>query len=235
MLQVKNLTVTHKKDLSTLIEGLTFALGPGERAAIIGEEGNGKSTLLKLLYDPALVEHYVDWSGELPDTGLRRGYLAQELSPEMLAQPIWQFCAEAPGFALAGPGEQAKAARQAGLSAEVFWEERPVGSLSVGERVKLRLALLLLEQPDVLLLDEPSNDLDLATLRWLEDFLLGCRLPVLYISHDEALLAATATRVIHLERLRRRTTPRWTVAKMGYAQYARVRQEGFARQEQAAR
>lgn len=54
MLQVKNLTITHKKDLTTLVEALTFTLGPGDRAALIGEEGNGKSTLLRLLYDPAL-------------------------------------------------------------------------------------------------------------------------------------------------------------------------------------
>ena len=52
MLQVKNLTITHKKDLTTLVEGLSFVLAPGDRAAVIGEEGNGKSTVLKLLYDP---------------------------------------------------------------------------------------------------------------------------------------------------------------------------------------
>ena len=56
MLQIKNITLTHKKDLTTLVERLSFALAPGDRAAIIGEEGNGKSTLLKLLYDPSLIE-----------------------------------------------------------------------------------------------------------------------------------------------------------------------------------
>lgn len=65
MLQVKNLTVTHKKDLTTLVEGLSFVLSPGDRAALIGEEGNGKSTVLKLLYDPALVEPYAEWTGRL--------------------------------------------------------------------------------------------------------------------------------------------------------------------------
>ena len=56
MLQIKNITLTHKKDLTTLVEKLSFALASGDRAAIIGEEGNGKSTLLKLLYDPSLIE-----------------------------------------------------------------------------------------------------------------------------------------------------------------------------------
>lgn len=235
MLQVKHLTILHKKDLTTLIEDLTFSLAPGARAAVIGEEGNGKSTLLKLLYDPALVEGYVEWSGEILDTGLRKGYLAQELPPETLALPLWQFCAETPGFAQADPRAQADAARQVGLPAELFWDERPLGSLSGGERVKLRLALLLLDAPDLLLLDEPSNDLDLATLGWLERFLQTCPVPVLFISHDEALLAAAANQIIHLERLRRRTAPRATVARMGYEQYARERLEGFARQEKTAR
>ena len=62
MFQVKNLTITHKKDLTTLVEGLSFVLAPGDRAAMIGEEGNGKSTVLKLLYDPALAAPM--WSGQ---------------------------------------------------------------------------------------------------------------------------------------------------------------------------
>ena len=82
MFQVRNLTITHKKDLTTLVERLSFVLAPGDRAAIIGEEGNGKSTVLKLLYDSSLVEPYVEWTGEVMDNGLRKGYLAQELRPE---------------------------------------------------------------------------------------------------------------------------------------------------------
>lgn len=53
MLQIKNLTVTHKKDMRTLVEDFSFVLNKGDRAVMIGEEGNGKSTLLKLIYDPA--------------------------------------------------------------------------------------------------------------------------------------------------------------------------------------
>ena len=235
MFQVKNLTVTHKKDLTTLVEGLSFTLAPGDRAAIVGEEGNGKSTVLKLLYDPALVEPYAEWTGEVVDRGLRKGWLAQELSPAELEMPVWAFCGQFPAFEGADPRALDRAARQVGLEAGVFWDGRSMSTLSGGERVKLRLALLLLDGPGLLLLDEPSNDLDLATLEWLEHFLLECKVPVLYISHDETLLEHTANMVIHLERLRRRTAPRCTTAKMGYAQYVEERAAGFARQEQAAR
>ena len=63
MLQIQNLTLTHQKDLRTIIENFTFSLQPGDKAVIIGEEGNGKSTLLKWLYDPALIEGYAQASG----------------------------------------------------------------------------------------------------------------------------------------------------------------------------
>ena len=58
MLQIKNLTITHKKDLRELIRNLSFTLNPGDKMAIIGEEGNGKSTLLKLITDEKLTEDY---------------------------------------------------------------------------------------------------------------------------------------------------------------------------------
>jgi ATPase subunit of ABC transporter with duplicated ATPase domains len=85
-LQVKNITIIHKKDLTCLVDHLSVVVSPGDRVALIGEEGNGKSTVLKLLYDRALVEEYAEWQGEIIDRGLRKGYLAQELSPEALAE-----------------------------------------------------------------------------------------------------------------------------------------------------
>lgn len=176
MFQVRNLTITHKKDLTTLVERLSFVLAPGDRAAIIGEEGNGKSTVLKLLYDSSLVEPYVEWTGEIMDNGLRKGYLAQELRPEELSAPVWEFCQSSPAFQEADPRRPVPVRRQVGLELDTFYDWRPMSTLSGGERVKLRLALLLLDDPDVLLLDEPSNDLDLDTLTWLEGVLRSAKL-----------------------------------------------------------
>ncbi len=235
MLQVKNLTLTHRKDLTILIENLSFTLNPGDRAALIGEEGNGKSTLLKLLYDPALVEDYIDHTGEIIGGNCRKGYLAQELPSEDLARTVWEFCQARPAFQEADPRELDRCARQVGLDAALFWDDRKLSTLSGGERVKLRLGLLLLESPDLLLLDEPSNDLDLQTVEWLEGFLLARKVPVLYISHDEGLLEKTANLVIHLERLYRRTTPRCTVERTSYRDYVDRRGAAFAHQEQQAK
>lgn len=82
MLQIRNLTITHKKDLRNLIEDFSFVLRPGDKTVLIGEEGNGKSTLLKLIHEEQLVEEYVTWSGEIIRNGVHTGYLAQEMGQE---------------------------------------------------------------------------------------------------------------------------------------------------------
>ena len=169
------------------------------------------------------------------DKGLHKGYLAQELTAEQLSQTVFNFCQSYPAFADADPRQLDHIARQVGIDVALFYDWRSMSTLSGGERVKLRLGLLLLSQPDVLLLDEPSNDLDISTLEWLERFLLSCKVPVLYISHDETLLRQTANLIIHLERLQRRTVPRTTVTRIGYAEYVERRQSRFAHQEQMAR
>ena len=81
-LQVRNLSVTHKKDLRPIISGLSFTLGEGDRCAVIGEEGNGKSTLLKLIADPEAAERYVETEGTIITGGAVIGYLKQELTEE---------------------------------------------------------------------------------------------------------------------------------------------------------
>jgi ATPase subunit of ABC transporter with duplicated ATPase domains len=82
MLQIKNLTIRHLKDLRTILQDFSFTLNHGDKAVIIGEEGNGKSTLLKLIYDENLVNDYVEFTGEIIKNNSRFGYLAQELSAE---------------------------------------------------------------------------------------------------------------------------------------------------------
>ena len=235
MLQTRNLTITMKKDLRDLLRDFTFSLNPGDKAAIIGEEGNGKSTLLKLLYDPALVEPYAEYSGTIQRDGMLLGYLSQELPPQQAALTAYEFCCGEPAFLDASPGQLASAAKELGFPLDWFYADRPLSTFSGGEKVKLRLALLSLKRPDCYLLDEPSNDLDMETLEWLEAFIQSRREPVLFISHDEVLLERTANVILHMEQLRRKTLSRWTVARMGYRQYVEERLQKFAHQEQVAK
>lgn len=234
MLQIKNLDIYHKKDLRPLTKGLSFVLNDGDKAAIIGEEGNGKSTLLKLIFDAGLVEEYVEYSGEILKNNTVCGYLAQELPEADRRKTVYGYLSEEPGFSGADYRELADLTRQLGLPPEILYSEKPVGVLSGGEEVKVQLLRILAGHPGALLLDEPSNDLDLETLAWLERFIQDSRIPVLYISHDETLLENTANMILHMEQIKRKTESRCTVMRTDYRTYVDKRQEGIARQERLA-
>lgn len=235
MLQIKNLTMTHKKDLRTILADFSLTLNDGDKAAIIGEEGNGKSTLIKLIYNPDMIEDYIEYTGEIINQNRHVGYLVQELAIEDMDKTVYEYCLEEEIFTELTPKELTDIARQVGFPMEHFYSEQRVGTMSGGEKVKLQLARLLMKQPDLLLLDEPSNDLDIDTLKWLETFIIKCQKPVLYISHDETLLENTANMIIHLEQVRRKTVPKYTVIKMGYGEYYDTRVRGLERQEQVAK
>ena len=98
MLQIKDLTVSMKKDLRGILKDFTFSLNSGDKAAVIGEEGNGKSTLLKLIYDERLVESYAEHSGAIQKDGMILAYLSQELSAEEKEKTAYEFCCEEPAL-----------------------------------------------------------------------------------------------------------------------------------------
>ncbi len=229
MLQIKNLTIYHKKDLRALLKDFSFVLREGEKAALIGEEGNGKSTLLKLIY----VEDYAEYSGEIITESTVFGYLPQELPEAEKALSAAEFLTEK-GFFDLPYDEGAALCRELGIEYERCWSEQRMGAFSGGEKVKLSLLAALCKKPDVLLLDEPSNDIDIETLEWLERFINGCKLAILYISHDETLLENTATAIIHMEQLRKKSVPRAAAFRLSYSEYVRCRAELFEHQEQMA-
>ncbi|MBR4151089.1 MAG: ABC-F family ATP-binding cassette domain-containing protein [Firmicutes bacterium] len=235
MLQIKDLTIMHKKDLRVFLKDFSCALNPGDKAVIIGEEGNGKSTLLRWLYDPQTVEAYADASGERVLGRERLAYLPQELAAEDAARSVYDFFASEPVFWDCDPGRLAKLSSEFGVPARFFYEERLMGTLSGGEKVKAQMMRLLMTEPTALLLDEPSNDIDIDTLEWLERLINGFRGTVLFISHDETLIENTANMVIHLELLHRKQQCRHTVSKVPYAEYVRRRDEAFEKQAQQAK
>ena len=234
VLQVNHVTLIHSRDLRTLVEDLSFTLHQGDRAAVIGEEGNGKSTLLQWLWDPGRIAGYCQYSGSASTDGVV-GYLAQELSPEEQAGSIYDYCAASGSFSLLTPAEQGEVARQLQFDLEEYFSDRPVATLSGGEKLKLQLSRLLFDKPSVLLLDEPSSDLDLETLLWLEHFLNSYKGIILYTSHDETLLENTANVIVHIEHPREGKPPRCCAVRAGYRDYALRRESLLENQTRQAR
>lgn len=235
MLQVKNVSITYKKDLRELVSDLSFVLNDGDKAAVIGEEGNGKSTLLKLIYDESLVGDYVEYSGEVVRNNSILGYLSQELEPGAREKSVYDFLSEEPEFLESEPKELAAYAGKLHIPVSLLYSDQRMDTLSGGEKIKICMIRILCRKPDVLLLDEPSNDIDLNTLLWLEQFILDWRGPVLFISHDEVLLERTANKIIHLEQVRKKKKARNTVKTLDYGMYVSERAGGLKKQEQVAR
>lgn len=231
-MQIRNLTITHKKDLRPIVENLSFSLQSGDCAVIIGEEGNGKSTILKWIADPKKIEDYAEWTGEVVKGTV--GYLAQELESWERELSVYEFCTGEEMFWETSPAELAQYAKELDISTELFFSEQKLGTLSGGERVKIQMARLMITKPDVFLLDEPSNDIDLNTLEWLEQWMSQCTKPILYVSHDEILIEQTANMIIHLEQVIRKTRPRHTVVRMNYLDYVTSRQMNLEKQIQEA-
>ena len=230
MIQLNNVSIFVSANGRKLVGDLSFTLNPGDRTVIIGEEGNGKSTLLKLIYDPALIESHAEYTGSVYRGNHRLGYLAQELEERYAALSISEFI----GLD-AGEVWRAEAyAAEAGLDPAIVHEERQLMTLSGGERVKIRMVKLLLEEPDMLLLDEPTNDIDIETLEWLEGFINSFEGGVLFVSHDETLIENTAKAVIHLEHIHHKKVPRCTVANVPYREYIENRERAFAHQAQVS-
>ena len=234
MLQIRNLKLTHKKDLRVILDDFNLVLNDGDKAVIIGEEGNGKSTLMKWIYDPVSIDNYIEAEGTKITGGEKLGYLPQEMSEEDKSKTVYEYFTDEELFWNKTPKELAEIARKFGMSPEFLYSEQTMGSLSGGEKVKTQLMRLFIQDATVLLLDEPSNDIDIATLELLEKTINEWKHILLFISHDETLIERTANMVIHIEQIVRKTKARYTVAKLPYRKYAEERLHNFERQEQQA-
>lgn len=98
MLQIRELTLTHKKDFRILLEDFHMVLNDGDKAVIIGEEGNGKSTLMKYIYSPEMVEDYIEAKGIRVIGKERLGYLPQELPIKEKEETLYEFFSQKESF-----------------------------------------------------------------------------------------------------------------------------------------
>jgi ABC transport system ATP-binding/permease protein len=177
-----------------LLDHVDWTVDRGERICLLGRNGEGKSTLLKLI------------DGELaPDDGevvrpqsLRVARLPQEV-PQGKSGSIFEEVAaglRAVGQDVNGAEHRVEAVlSRMGLPAEALF-----ATLSSGMKRRVLLAKALVGDPDILLLDEPTNHLDIDAICWLEDFLLRFGGTLIFVTHDRALLERLATRIVELDR-----------------------------------
>lgn len=210
-----------------LLDGANFNLERGERVCLIGRNGEGKSTLLKLIEGSLL-----------PDSG--EVLLQNGITISMLAQDVPMDSGKVADIVADGAGEASEVLRAYHEASEACvlgdmeacdrmghlqhqmdqldgWAletkvnsilskmgldpEADLADLSGGRKRRVLLARALLTQPDVLLLDEPTNHLDVESIEWLEKFLLEQNnLTLLFISHDRAFVDSIATRIVELDR-----------------------------------
>jgi len=202
-----------------ILDRATAALPPGSRIGLVGRNGAGKSTLMRVV--AGLLEAD-EGAAEMPRAA-RIGYIAQE-TPAGPATPFETVLAadvERAALlhdaetthdhhrlaeiherlnAIAAHAAPARAARiLVGLGFDEEAQQQPLDSFSGGWRMRVALAALLFSAPDLLLLDEPSNHLDLEATLWLEDFLRSYRATMLIVSHERDLLNNVVDHILHLE------------------------------------
>lgn len=202
----------------TLLDGVTVAISAGEKVGLVGRNGCGKTSLLKILAN----ENQADSGDISARRGLRIGYLPQEFELDPALSVYDNIAAGAADVASAvtryenGDGSESELAdlltliehtdgwnldaRIKSLSNALFTPplESETGPLSGGEKRRVALCSALASQPDLLLLDEPTNHLDSESIRWLEDFLKTYTGAVIFVTHDRYFLNVIATRIIEI-------------------------------------
>jgi len=177
-----------------LLDQVSLQLQQGERVALIGRNGEGKSSLLRLLRGEAEPDRGTVWVR----TGARLAFLPQDIQ---VSEPV--SVAQWVGTGLAASGGERWSSEQriaTVLSRLQLDPHARLDQLSGGTRRRALLAQALVGDPQILLLDEPTNHLDIDTIEWLERTLLEFRGTVLFVSHDRAFIDRLASRIVELDR-----------------------------------
>ncbi|QAB15881.1 ATP-binding cassette domain-containing protein [Hydrogenovibrio thermophilus] len=212
----------------TLLDGVDFKIEPNERVCIVGRNGEGKSTLLKVIEGSVQAD---DGSRILQD-GVQIAKLQQEV-PNDTQGSVFHIIAQGLGnigqlierfhqltATLADDSSENTlnelTRTQQAIDDQDGWDlnqkvetlisklslpaEAEFSELSGGMKRRVLLAQALIQDPDILLLDEPTNHLDIPSIQWLEDFLKNLSCSLVFITHDRSFLQALATRIVELDR-----------------------------------
>ena len=230
MIQIHKLTITHNKDLRNLVSDLTMAIREGEKVAIIGEEGNGKSTLLQTLMGKQPLDFTI--SGQIHSDFGSYSYIPQSLPADLKTLSLHDYF-----FSGRDDLDYSliyRFAEELQFDSDRFASQQLIGSLSGGEALKVQLIHELSKPFEVLFLDEPSNDLDLDTVLWLKKQIQRIKETVIIISHDEDFLSQTANTIVHLRLVKHRKEAETLVEHLDYDCYSQQSREHFIKQSQQA-
>jgi ABC transport system ATP-binding/permease protein len=226
LIDMKNVCLSYGGPL--LLDGVDLAIEPGERICLLGRNGEGKSSLIKIISGDLLPD-----KGEITRAqGLRQGVLEQEVPGAMPGNVFDVVAGGIGGLGRVVAEYHALSARmeadddpnltrrlgeiQHRLEMQGGWQldqtvtsvisrlelssEASFGTLSAGLKRRTMLGRALVRKPDILLLDEPTNHLDLDSIGWMEKFLSGFEGSILFVTHDRMFLRRLATRIVELDR-----------------------------------
>ena len=220
MMKLTNISLMEEKTGRYLVENLSLTINDTTKLAIIGEEGNGKSSLLQVIRDKQELIPYLHVSGDIKSSYQSIGYLNQSLVEEqedLIVADLFENV----------EWDEILTNAMAAFQIDNLYSEQLYKELSGGEQLKYQILATLAKNPDLLLLDEPTNNLDIAGIQWLEDFLLNLSIPVIFVSHDEAFIQKIANTLLHLELTKRNQVPLHTISFDDFFTYREKRIKGI--------
>ena len=204
-----------------LLDNVTFDVEPGDRICLVGRNGEGKSTLLKVLTG----EMEANSGDIIKKSGLKITRMIQEI-PAHLEGTVRDVVMS--GVSTGGADDAVRNSHaeailgKTGIPADASFD-----SLSGGQKRRVLFARAVAGDPDLLLLDEPTNHLDIPAIQWLEGFVTRLECAVLFVSHDRTFVRRTATRILELDRGRVRS---WDFP---YDKFVQFRDQALAEEEKA--
>ena len=222
-----------------IIDNLDISIDKGDKVAIIGEEGNGKSSLLRALIKDLTLLHNAKVTGQVLIDSNSIGYL-----PQFMDEGWNNFTVE-DYFIRNCPIDDIDYDKYLTFDKvnEYFSKynldfdkliTQQIINLSGGEKIKIELIKLLLGDYDILALDEPTNDLDLSSIEMLENFVNNSTKTILFISHDEQFIRNTANAILLFERVKKKTQFLYTFEHLKYDEFISKRHKLLSKQNQMA-